>query len=88
MSDFIHRREYLEEGDIAVLDCDTQCNFLLLDDLNFSAYRSRRSYRYHGGFFRRFPARIVAPHSGHWNLVLDLGGGRATIRYGMSVIKG
>lgn len=87
MSDFIHSREYLNAGDIIILDCDTQCNFILLDDTNFSHYRNRRSFEHLGGFFERFPAKITAPHSGYWNAVIDLGGGRANIRYDLRVVK-
>ncbi|UEG49622.1 DUF1883 domain-containing protein [Ferruginibacter lapsinanis] len=39
-----------------------------------------------GGFFEYFPARIAAPHDDYWNIVIDLGGGRATIRHNLSFI--
>lgn len=86
-ADFLHSREYLQKGDIALLDCDTQCNFMLMDDANFSSYRSGRRFSYHGGHFTHFPARIVAPHAGHWNAVVDLGGAGANIRYSLSFVK-
>jgi hypothetical protein len=86
-ADFLHQREHLERGDVAVLMCDTQCNFMLLDDANFSAYRSGSRFDYYGGHFRRFPARIVVPRSDYWNVVIDLGGGGANIRYSLSFIK-
>jgi len=35
MTDFLHKREHLKAGDTAVLDCDTQCNFMLLTDSQF-----------------------------------------------------
>jgi uncharacterized protein DUF1883 len=84
---FIHNREYLNEGDTVRLDCDTQCNFMLTTDSNFSAYRSGRSFRYLGGLFKGFPAFITASHSDSWNITIDLGGGRANIRYNLSVIR-
>lgn len=82
---FIHSREYLDSGDAVVLDCDTQCNFTLMDDSNFNTFRGRGSHRYYGGHFKKFPAQISAPHAGHWNIVIDLGGGSASIRYNLSV---
>ncbi len=85
--DFIHSDDFFEQGDIIVLNCDTQCNFRIMDDVNFSSFRGGGGNTYYGGFFRYFPARIVVPHSGHWNIVIDLGGGRAVIRYGLSVIR-
>jgi hypothetical protein len=39
------------------------------------------------GFYKMLPARITAPHSGEWNVVLDLGGGSANVRHGISVIR-
>jgi hypothetical protein len=85
--DFFYDRQYLEEGDIVVVDCDHQCNVEVMDDHNFQAYRSLRGHTYYGGFYRSLPARIVVPYSGHWNVTLDLGGGSANIRYGFSYIK-
>ena len=87
MSDFIHSREHLNTGDTVQLKCDTQCNFMLMDDTNFSNYRNSRQYKYYGGHFKSFPARITAPHTTNWNIVIDLGGGRAQIRYDLSVLR-
>lgn len=85
---FIHSRECLNEGDVVVLNCDTQCNFMLTNDVNFSAYRRGGQFRYYGGHFKRFPARIVVPETGNWNITIDLGGGQAQIRYSLNVIRG
>jgi hypothetical protein len=87
MADFIQAREYLEEGDIVVVNCDHQCNVLVMDDHNFDSYRRGGRATYYGGFYQRLPARIAVPSTGYWNVVLDLGGGRANIRYGFSYIK-
>jgi len=86
--DFIHAREYLGEGDVVIVECDHQCNVLVMDDSNFSSYRRGGQYRYHGGFYQRLPARIAVPHSDNWNTVIDLGGGRANIRYNIGYLKG
>jgi hypothetical protein len=84
---FLHAREYLSAGDIAVVGCDTQCNVMLMDDSNFANYKNGRQFKYHGGHFKMFPARIAAPSTGNWNVVLDLGGGSASIRHSISFIK-
>jgi hypothetical protein len=68
MSQFLHTREYLDSGNVAVLDCDTQCNFMLLTDSNFNNYKR-------GG------------RSDHWNVVIDLGGGSATIKHSLRFLK-
>jgi len=84
--DFIHTREFLDGNQYFRVDCDTQCNIQLMDDTNFSHYKSGRSYRYTGGYFKEFPANIVPPYAGHWNIALDLGGGNANIRYSFEVV--
>ena len=80
----IHSREYLNGGDVVVVDCTHQSNVLVMDDANFNAYRRGSSARYYGGFFTHLPARIPVPHSGNWNIVLDAPRGA---RYGMSVLR-
>jgi hypothetical protein len=60
---------------------------MLTDDSNFSAFQHRESFRYYGGFFKRFPAAIAAPGSGYWNITIDLAGGSASIRYGLSILR-
>jgi hypothetical protein len=85
--DFIHAREWLDTGDIVIVSCDHQCNVRVMDDSNFSSYRSGGQHRYYGGHYKRLPARIAVPHSGNWNTVIDLGGGRASIRYNIQYIK-
>lgn len=87
MSNFIHSRDHYNSGEVIVLDCDTQCNFMLLDDTNFHSYKNGRANNYYGGFFKMFPAKITVPSTGHWNIVIDLGGGSANIKYSLSVIR-
>jgi len=87
MGDHLHKRLFLKDGDVVEVNCDTQANVLLLDDSEYSNYQARRSYRYYGGFFTHFPATLAPPRSGYWNVVLDLGGGSATVRHSMRVVS-
>jgi hypothetical protein len=87
MSDFIHSREYLHAGDVVVVECNHQCNVRVMDDSNFSSFRSGRGHHAHGGFYKMLPARIAVPSDGYWNTTIDLGGGRANIRYNIGYIK-
>lgn len=84
---FYKTRELLSAGDVVELQCDTQCNFRLIDDLNFAAFQRGAAHTFYGGFFKRFPARIVVPSTGYWNITIDLGGGVANIRYSLRFIK-
>ena len=83
---FLHKRMHLNAGDIVVVDCSHQCNVMILTDNNFSNYQRGGQFHYHGGHYKRLPARIQVPHSDEWNVVLDLGGGSASIRHSISVI--
>jgi len=58
----------------------------MTDDSNFSRYKRGESYSYYGGFFKEFPAILTPPHSGYWNITLDLAGGSASIKYSINVI--
>lgn len=87
MSDFIHSREYLHEGDIVVVNCDHQCNVRVMDDSNFSSFQRGGRHNFYGGFYKMLPARIAVPNDGYWNTTIDLGGGRASILYNIGYIK-
>jgi Domain of unknown function (DUF1883) len=87
MSNFIHAREYLHGGDVVIVNCSHQCNVRVMDDPNFSSFRNNGQHHYHGGFYKRLPARIVVPHDGEWNTTIDLGGGSAGIRYSINYLK-
>jgi hypothetical protein len=58
-----------------------------MDDNNFERFRDGDEHTCYGGHYTHFPARIAVPSSGNWNIVLDLGGGSANIRYGFNVLK-
>lgn len=82
--EWIHAREYLSSDQKVRVDCDTQCNVLLMDDHNYSRYRTGQSCNTYGQYYRYFPAEIPAPRSGHWNIVIDAGG--AGFKYNISVV--
>jgi hypothetical protein len=85
--DFIHAREYLQQGDTVVVNSSHQCNICLMIDSEFNSYRSGRSFQNYGGFYTHFPVSIIVPHTDNWNVTLDLAGGTANIQYSISYIK-
>ena len=85
--DFLHRRELLNQGDVVLVNCSHQCNVILLDDDNFSKYRSGQRFKYFGGFQKILPAKIIAPKQGYWTVVLDLGGASGTVSHSIRIIK-
>jgi len=84
---FLHKREYLNAGDVVVVNCSHRCNIRLMSDSDFASYRRGGAHRYYGGHYDRLPARIAAPQDGYWNITLDLGGGSASIRHSIEVLK-
>ena len=85
---FIHNRRFLHKGEIVQLDCDTQCNFMLLKDTDYAAYQRVARFHYYGGTFKSFPGRITVPESGHWNIIIDLAGAPGEISYNITVTLG
>ena len=83
---FIHQRRFLNKGAIVQLDCDTQCNFMLLSDAGYAAYQQVRRFKYYGGTFKHFPARITVPETGDWNIVIDLAGAKSEIQYNITIV--
>jgi hypothetical protein len=78
---FASEQRQLNQGDMVIVECDRQCNIRLVDDNNFEKLRNGNQHKYYGGFYRIFPARLVVPRSGHWNVVIDLGGQRNVAKY-------
>jgi len=77
---FLHSELNLSSGDIVVVDLDKQANVRLLDNANFSKYKRGESHSYFGGHATKSPIRIVVPHAGIWNVVVDLGGYSGTVK--------
>jgi hypothetical protein len=62
-----------------------RANVHLVDSPNFDRYRRGESFRGIGGEAVRSPVSLETPSSGHWYVVLDLGGARGTIESSVSV---
>lgn len=77
---YLHSEQHLNNGDVVVVELDKQANVRLLDTTNFSRYKRGEKHSYYGGLAKTSPVRIVAPHSGTWHVVIDLGGRSGTVR--------
>lgn len=87
MASFVHAQQNLAKGDIVIVQCSHQCNVFLLDDANFELYRTRKKHQFYGGHFTHFPAKLPVPKTGHWNVVIDLGGRQASIQHTISYVR-
>lgn len=85
---YLHYDFNLNINDIVVVTLDKQANVRLLDDLNYSKYRHGRKHIYYGGLAKKSPVHLSPPRSGHWHLVVDLGGYPGTVRVSVRTIKG
>lgn len=80
---------YQERGKtVEVVLRGNAANVRLLDTANFQAFKQGRSHRYVGGLARRSPVRLGIPHSGHWYVVIDLGGLAGRVSTGVRVLPG
>lgn len=84
---FQHAREFLNSGDQAVVNCSHACSIMLMDDENLKAFVDGNKFHYYGGYYKMLPAQISAPSSGHWNVVLHLGGVPTAITFTFSFKK-
>jgi hypothetical protein len=63
-------------------------NVRLMDSSNFQSFRSSRRHNYYGGHAKRSPVRLPVPRSGHWHVVVDLGGYSGSVRSSIQVLPG
>lgn len=85
---FLHYEFQLSAGDVVEVTLDRQANVQLMDDTNFSSYQRGQRFQYYGGLAKQSPIRLNPPHSGHWNLVIDLGGYPGSVNASVNTIKG
>ena len=76
------------EGDVAEVTLDRAANVLLMDSASYDDYTHGRSYRSQGGYATRSPESLAIPRSGHWHVVVDLGGGAGQVRAFVSLLSG
>jgi len=86
MADFLHKKITLGTHQGVRVDIDHAANVMLLTELNFQNYKNGRAYDYYGGHYRSSPAVIRPPRAGTYHVVIDLGGGRAMIRYSVTIV--
>ena len=70
----LHKRIHLYEGDMVKVDCSHECTILLTDDINYKRFKQGTKFKHYGGggFFKKLPVTLTAPHDGQWNIILQL----------------
>lgn len=74
-----------KKGAVAVVTLDKQANVRLMTATNYRAYKAGRRAAFHGGRATKSPARLQIPSSGHWFVVVDMGGLAGRVRAGVAV---
>src|SRR6185437_4078839 len=89
MQYIVHDLGSRSAGDIVeVILSGSAANVQLMDSSNYQSYKSGRQYRYTGGHATRSPVRLQVPSSGHWYVVVDLGGHAGDVRSSARVLPG
>lgn len=84
---FLHYEFNIGPEDTVEVELDSQANVVIMDDSNFSNYKSGRAYNYYGGLAKKSPVHLSPPHRTHWNLVIDLGGYGGSVNASVNVRK-
>lgn len=74
-----------KKGAVAVVTLDKQANVRLMTASNYRALKAGRRFSFHGGRATKSPVRIAIPSSGHWFVVVDLGGLAGRVRASVAV---
>jgi hypothetical protein len=82
-----HDLGHQDAGNVVIVTLANQANVRLMDASNFQRFRSGGRANFYGGGAVASPVRLEVPHSGHWYVVLDLGGAAGTIRSSVQVLS-
>ncbi|KQP63113.1 DUF1883 domain-containing protein [Nocardioides sp. Leaf285] len=63
-----------KKGATAVVSLKSQANVRLMTKSNYQSFKAGRRAQFYGGSYKRTPVRIALPNSGHWVVVVDIGG--------------
>ena len=72
-------------NDVIEVELSSQANVRIMDSSNYHSFRAGRAHRYHGGLAKKSPVVLSPPNSGHWYVVVDLGGHSGKVRASVSV---
>ncbi|EKQ57295.1 MULTISPECIES: DUF1883 domain-containing protein [unclassified Clostridium] len=76
-----------KKGDILSIAIDRKVNIYLMDNINFQRYKNNMNCEYYGGVATCSTYNITVPRTGHWYIVMDLGGNAGILNYSIKVYK-
>jgi len=85
---FLHSRLQLRANALVEVSLSRPgANVMIMSDFNYDRYSRGQPFEYYGDNFNTTQVRLVAPTTGFWNLVVDLGGAPGTISATYSVTQ-
>lgn len=75
-------------GKIVEVTLGYAANVRIMDSSNYSNFKAGRKCRYFGGYVTRSPYKVTIPNSGHWYVVVDLGGYAGKVKSAVRVLPG
>ena len=84
---YSYKEGNFKKGDILSISIDRKVNIYLMDSVNFARYKNNERCDYYGGAVNNSPYNISVPRTGHWYIVIDLGGGAGMLNYSIKVFK-
>jgi Domain of unknown function (DUF1883) len=86
---FIHSDlGFRQPGELVEIVLSGGANVRLMDNAEFSSYRSGRAHRFIGGLAKRSPIHLAIPSAGHWHVAVDMQGLRGTAEASIRVLSG
>jgi Domain of unknown function (DUF1883)/TIR domain len=85
MEHLVYDLKQQKKDAVAVVSLDKQANVRLMTMPNYRSFKAGRRAQTYGGLAKKSPARLPIPRSGHWVVVVDLGGLAGRVRAGVVV---
>ena len=67
----IYKKLDLGQNDELKIEANRELRILLLDHTDLENYKQGYSYRWHGGYAKKYPFKIMVPYSGTWFLAYE-----------------
>jgi hypothetical protein len=87
---FLHYEwSVLTPQDTLEIGLDAQANVQLLTDDNYYRFKNGQKYQHHegvAGLAKQSPVFLSPPHTGHWHLVVDLGGYTGSVNVSVRIV--
>lgn len=78
----------VSSGSIVEVTLGYAANVRIMNSSNFSNFKRGKQHKYIGGYVTRSPYKATIPSSGHWYVVVDLGGRAGKVSSGVRVLPG